>query len=90
MATVAEIQAEQQRVAEELVIVAEKLRATKGTDDSLFTQRAQLRRRQAELRAELAVATNQSPATGIFQGVDANTGLYFYKNPVFCNSFLFV
>jgi hypothetical protein len=87
MATVAEIQAEQQRVSEELEIVAEKLRATKGTDDSLFTQRAQLRRRQGELRAELAVATNQSPATGIFQGVDANTGLYFYKNPVTGDTF---
>ena len=82
MATVAEIQAEQQRVAEELAIVAEKLRASKGTDDSLFTQRAQLQRRRSELARELSAATNESPATGTFQGVDPNTGLYLYTNPV--------
>lgn len=82
MPSIAEIQAEQQRVAEELIIVAEKLRASKGTDDSLFTQRAQLQRRRSELVRELAAATNESPATGTFQGLDPNTGLYLYTNPV--------
>ena len=37
---------------------------------------------------EIAQATNQSAATGVFEGEDPNTGLYRYKNPITGNSFL--
>jgi hypothetical protein len=88
MATIAEIQAEIEQIGRDLRSVGDQVRATRGEDEELLTKRQQLRRRLSELNRELAVASNQSPATGEFEGQDATTGLYRYKNPVTGSSFL--
>jgi len=88
MATIAEIQAEIEQIGRDLRSVGDQVRATRGEDEELLTKRQQLRRRLSELNRELAAASNQSPATGEFEGQDATTGLYRYKNPVTGSSFL--
>ena len=90
MATIAEIQAEIEKISQEIRAVGEQIRAKPLDSDisELDTKRQQLRRRLQQLNAELAAASNQSPATGIFEGLDNNSGLYRYKNPVTGNSFL--
>lgn len=88
MATLAELQAEEDRLAAEFNRVQRELRASGNPDSPLATQREQLRAALVKVRAEIAQASNQSAATGIFEGVDRNSGLYRYKNPITGNSFL--
>ena len=88
MATLEELQARERLLQEELQRAGEALRARGDPDDVLATQRTQLRAGLAEIRREIALATNQSAATGIFEGEDNQTGLYRYKNPITGNSFL--
>jgi hypothetical protein len=90
MATLEELQARERRFEEELQRVGAAFRALPdgAQRDALATQRTQLRDGVAEVRREIAQATNQSAATGVFEGEDPNTGLYRYKNPITGNSFL--
>ena len=88
MATLADLQAEEARLSAEFNRVQRELRASGNPDSPLATQREQLRAALGKVRSEIALASNQSPATGEFEGQDANTGLYRYKNPVTGNSFL--
>ena len=88
MASLAELQAEEQRLSAEFNRVQRELRASGNPDSPLATQREQLRAALAQIRTEIAQASNQSAATGIYEGVDNNTGLYRYRNPVTGNSFL--
>jgi hypothetical protein len=88
MATLAELQAEEKRLSDEFNRVQRELRASGNPDSPLATQREQLRAALVRVRAEIATASNQSAATGIFEGEDNNTGLYRYKNPITGNSFL--
>jgi hypothetical protein len=90
MATIAELEAKIER--ERLELVALRNRARDLPDgperDAILAQRDAVRAQQRTTTRELEVATNQSPATGQFEGVDANSGEYRYKNPVTGTSFL--
>jgi len=90
MATPAELQAKIER--ERLELVALRNRARDLPDgperDAILAQRDAVRAQQRTTTRELEVATSQSPATGQFEGVDANSGEYRYKNPVTGTSFL--
>ena len=88
MATLEELQARERLLQEELRRAGEVVRSRGDPDDSLYTQRTQLRAGIAEIRREIALVTNQSAATGIFEEEDNQTGLYRYKNPITGNSFL--
>jgi hypothetical protein len=90
MATPAELQAKIER--ERLELVALRNRARDLPDgperDAILAQRDAVRAQQRTTTRELEVATNQSPATGQFEGVDRNSGEYRYKNPETGTSFL--
>jgi hypothetical protein len=90
MATQAELEAilEQRRL--ELRALRDK---AAGLDagpelDAIQAQRAALSAQQKITTRELEIATNQSPATGQYEGIDQNSGQYRYKNPVTGLSFL--
>jgi hypothetical protein len=90
MATPAELEAKIER--ERLELVALRNRARDLPDgperDAILAQRDAVRAQQRTTTRELEVATNQSPATGQFEGVDRNSGEYRYKNPETGTSFL--
>lgn len=90
MATKAELEAKIERERLELVALRNKAAALPdGPErDAIQAQRDALRAQQKTTTRELEVATNQSPATGQFEGVDANSGEYRYKNPETGTSFL--
>ena len=90
MATKAELEAKIERERLELVALRNKARALPdGPErDAIQAQRDALRAQQKTTTRELEIATNQSPATGQFEGVDANSGQYRYKNPETGTSFL--
>ena len=88
MATLAELQAEENRLSAEFNRVQREFRASGGENNELATQREQLRAALAQIRAEIEQASNQSAATGVYEGQDRNSGLYRYKNPITGNSFL--
>ncbi len=88
MTTVTELQAEEAKLSAEFNRVQRELRASGNPDSPLATQREQLRAALVKVRSEIAVASNQSAATGIFEEEDNQTGLYRYKNPITGNSFL--
>jgi len=90
MATPAELQAKIERERLELVALRNKAAALPdGPErDAVQAQRDALRAQQKTTTRELEVATSQSPATGQFEGVDANSGQYRYKNPETGTSFL--
>ena len=83
MATPAELQAKIERERLELVALRNKAAALPdGPErDAVQAQRDALRAQQKTTTRELEVATSQSPAIGQFEGVDANSGQYRYKNP---------
>ena len=64
MATLAELQAEEDQLSAEFNRVQRELRASGNPDSPLATQREQLRAALVKVRAEIAVASNQSAATG--------------------------
>ena len=90
MATPAELQAKIERERLELVALRNKAAALPdGPErDAIQAQRDALRAQQKTTTRELEVATSQSPAIGQFEGVDANSGEYRYKNPETGTSFL--
>jgi hypothetical protein len=90
MATSAELQAKIERERLELVALRNKAAALPdGPErDAIQAQRDALRAQQKTTTRELEVATSQSPAIGQFEGVDANSGEYRYKNPETGTSFL--
>jgi len=82
--TVQEIQEEQNILAQKQADLKKQLQAETSSGknfDSLLAERTKLRNQEAALRTELARTTNQSPATGVYQGQDPNTGLAIYTNP---------
>ena len=90
MATPAELQAKIERERLELVALRNKAAALPDGHerDAIQAQRDALRAQQKTTTRELEVATSQSPAIGQFEGVDANSGEYRYKNPETGTSFL--
>jgi hypothetical protein len=90
MATVAEIQATRERIGLELRALRQKsIDLPDGPErDAVLAQRAALSAELKTLARELEVATNQSPATGQFDGIDRNSGQYRYINPVTGTAFL--
>lgn len=88
MASYEELKAEEERLSAEFNRVQREFRASGGENNALATQREQLRAALVQIRAEIAQATNQSAATGVFEGQDRNSGLYRYKNPITGNSFV--
>jgi hypothetical protein len=90
MATIAELEAKIERERLELVALRNKARALPdGPErDAIQAQRDAVRAQQKTTTRELEIATNQSPATGQFEGIDRTSGQYRYKNPVTGTSFL--
>ena len=87
MATVAELQAEEQRLRAELNRVQAEARASGDVNSPLLDQREQLRAQLVQTKKQLAIVSGESAATGVYQGVDPNTGLHMYKNPVTGSTF---
>ena len=90
MTTVAQIQAEKLRIAGERNKLLQLQRSLDDGEerDAIVAQRAALQKELVVLERELEVASNQSPATGEFEGRDRNSGAFRYKNPVTGESFL--
>ena len=90
MTTVAQIQAEKLRIAGERNKLLQLQRSLDDGEerDAIVAQRAALQKELVVLERELEVSSNQSPATGEFEGRDRNSGAFRYKNPVTGESFL--
>ena len=89
-AKIAELQAKREQNSQELRDLRQKsIDLPDGPErDAVLAQRAALSAEQKTLAREVEVASNQSPATGQFEGVDRNSGEYQYKNPVTGTVFL--
>ena len=89
-AKIAAIEAQRDKNSQELRDLRQKsIDLPDGPErDAVLAQRAALSAEQKTLAREVQLASNQSPATGQFEGVDRNSGEYRYKNPVTGESFL--